>query len=86
MVEIFVQVMVAGLGVLSIYLVTAKTATVRRYAAVCGLCAEPFWFWTSVINEQWGILFLSIVYGVRWGQVLYRDWFGKGNVYEDVVD
>ena len=68
------QVAIGLLGVASMMLVTSKEEALRRIAAPIALLAEPFWFYTAYVNEQWGILLLTFIYTVRWGQVFYRDW------------
>jgi threonine/homoserine efflux transporter RhtA len=71
--EMVGQVLLAILGCLSLYTVTHKEASVRRYGAVFGLAAEPFWLYSAWDNQQWGIFFLCGIYSFRWAQVLYRD-------------
>jgi len=73
--DVIMQVLIGVLGCLSIILVTSTEEKVRKWACISGLSAEPFWLWTSIENEQWGIMVLCSVYTVRWSQVLYRDWF-----------
>lgn len=68
------QVAIGLLGVASVMLVTSKDESLRRIAAPIALMAEPFWFYTAYVNDQWGILLLTLIYTVRWGQVFIRDW------------
>jgi hypothetical protein len=72
MIEIVSQVMIAICGISSCWL----TATDRaKYACVWGLCAEPFWIYTSINNKQWGILVLAFVYAYMWSYGIYYHWF-----------
>jgi len=72
--EVLSQVLIGGLGIASVMLVTSKDEGLRRLAAPLALLAEPFWFYTAYINEQWGILLLTLIYTFRWTQVFIRDW------------
>tara|TARA_R110001632_G_scaffold223676_1_gene355635 strand:- start:314 stop:487 length:174 start_codon:yes stop_codon:yes gene_type:complete len=44
------------------------------YAGIVGMIGEPFWLATAVINEQWGILPLVVVYGVNWVRVIHSNY------------
>lgn len=55
------QVCIAVFGVAAIWLVGRRAPRVRRWGFVCGLAAQPFWFWTTVAHEQWGIAVVSRV-------------------------
>lgn len=46
----------------------------NRWGYILGLCSQPFWLWTSIINEQWGIAVLSLWYAYSWGQGVYNYW------------
>ena len=73
MFEVVSQVVIGGLGLATIFLVTSQEEAVRRLAPPLGLLAQPFWYWTSYSNEQWGILVLSLLYTFRWAQIAHRD-------------
>ncbi|OPY16061.1 MAG: hypothetical protein A4E69_00330 [Syntrophus sp. PtaB.Bin138] len=46
-----------------------------RYGYILGLCSQPFWLWTSIQHEQWGIALLSLWYAYSWGQGIWNYWF-----------
>ena len=46
----------------------------RKWGYILGLCAQPFWFWTTYHNKQWGIFFISIFYSYSWIQGIYNYW------------
>lgn len=50
----------------------------HRWGYVLGMFAQPFWLWTSIKNEQWGIAILSVWYAYAWGQGIYNYWIKKG--------
>jgi nicotinamide riboside transporter PnuC len=66
------QVGIALLGVSSIFLVAKK----NKWGFVLGLLSEPFWFVTTIINKQWGIVFLNFIYAGTWILGIY-EWFYK---------
>lgn len=68
--ELFSQVAITILGVFSIVLIAKK----NKWGFVFGLASQPFWFYTSYINEQWGIFLLSFVYLGSWIYGIYY-WF-----------
>ena len=61
-------------GPLAIFLVTARNPKVRRWGYICGLCSQPFWFWTTAIHEQWGIFALSVFYAFSWAKGVWNFW------------
>lgn len=64
------QIAIFVLGVTSIVLVARK----NKWGFVAALAVQPFWILTSYINKQWGIFFVSFVYGGSWLYGAYK-WF-----------
>ncbi len=71
------QAAVTCTGFFSLYLLASQDARVRMYAGIVGMIGEPFWLTTAIINEQWGILPLVVIYGVNWVRVI------ASNYHED---
>lgn len=69
------QIGIALFGVTAIFLTNLTDPLWRRWAPVFGMCSQPFWFWTSIIHEQWGMFFLVCLYTVSWGMGIYNNWF-----------
>lgn len=67
------QIGIALFGVTAIYLVGLK-GPIRKWGFVCGLCSQPFWFWTTYTHEQWGIFALSLFYTYSWANGLRNHW------------
>jgi len=44
----------------------------NRWGFVLGLLAQPAWFYTTVVHEQWVLLGACFVYAVGWGMGFYR--------------
>lgn len=68
--EIFSQISITVFGVFAIVLIAMK----NKWGFVFGLASQPFWFYTSYTNEQWGIFLLSFVYLGSWIYGIYF-WF-----------
>lgn len=56
------QVFIAVFGLASIFLISSADPKKMKYGFVCGLLAEPFWFYTAFVNYQYGIMVLVICY------------------------
>jgi nicotinamide riboside transporter PnuC len=72
MLDAIAQIGITIFGVLAIILVAKK----NKWGFVLGLISQPFWVATSIINKQWGVLLLSIVYVGSWSYGIY-EWFFK---------
>lgn len=78
--ELFSQIAITILGILSIVLIAMK----NKWGFVFGLASQPFWFITSYLNEQWGIFLLSFVYLGSWIYGIYF-WFFVDQTPETAV-
>lgn len=72
MLDTIAQIGIAILGVSAIILVAKK----NKWGFVLGLLSQPFWILTSIINKQWGVFILSIIYVGSWTFGIYN-WFFK---------
>lgn len=61
-------------GFFSLYFLASQEASVRMKAGIIGLIGEPFWFSTALINEQYAILPLVLVYGINWIRVVHSNY------------
>ncbi len=66
------QIAIVFLGAGSIILVAKK----NKWGFVAGLAAQPFWYITAFINEQWGVFLVSFIYTISWCFGIY-EWFFK---------
>lgn len=64
------QIAIVILGTSSIILVARK----NKWGFVLGLLAQPFWYITSYLNQQWGVFFVAIIYTISWSYGVY-EWF-----------
>jgi len=76
--NIIIQTLVFLLGVSSIWFIGRKEKW-SRWGYVFGILAQPLWVYISIIEEQWGILVLSVFYFYSWGQGIYNYWIKKEN-------
>jgi len=72
--DVFVQVSIAILGGLAIWLV-GRLEDWKKWGYVVGLTSQPFWFYATIKGEQWGIFVLSIWYTYAWCQGIYNYWW-----------
>lgn len=68
------QIGIVVFGMSGVFLVNDHRAAVRRWGPVCGLAAQPFWFYTAAANDQWGIFACSFVYAWSWWRGFRSAW------------
>jgi len=68
------QLGIALLGVTAIWLSQSRNQQMRRYACLFGLAGQPFWFWSAISANQWGIFVLCCFYTVAWGRGVKSNW------------
>ena len=77
------QIGIALLGLTAIALVNSK-GKCQRYGCLFGMASQPFWFWSSIKAEQWGIVALVACYTLLWGRGIWNNWIepliGKGRI------
>lgn len=70
------QIGIAVFGVAAIRLSQDDRRHVQRWACICGLLAQPFWFFTTAANGQWGIFALCFFYTWAWWNGVRTYWLG----------
>ncbi len=70
------QIGIAVFGVSAIRLSQDHRPNVQRWACVCGLASQPFWYFSAYSNQQWGILALSVIYTWAWAKGVRTHWMG----------
>ncbi|MFA4941863.1 MAG: hypothetical protein WC582_04745 [Patescibacteria group bacterium] len=68
--DIVANVGMAIFDILAILLVSFKSP----WGFVAGLCSQPFFFMCSILNRQWGLFILNIIYTISWAIGAYH-WF-----------
>ena len=72
------QIFIALLGVTAIWLSQDANPARRRFACLFGLAGQPFWFWSAISAEQWGIFVLCCFYTVAWARGVKSNWLSRG--------
>jgi len=62
-----VQIFILLIGASSIWFISRKEKW-SKWGYLIGMCGQPFWLYTSYVNQQWGIFALSVWYLYAWGQ------------------
>ena len=68
------QIGIAFFGVIGIWLSQDKREAWRKWACVFGMIGQPFWFYATYTNEQWGMFFLCFFYTFAWLKGFYNNW------------
>ena len=71
------EIGIALFGVVAIWLSQDSRPERRRFACLFGLAGQPFWFWSAVSAEQWGIFVLCCLYTAAWIKGVKQHWFKK---------
>ena len=75
--EAICQFFIGVLGIIALVIVAFFENKGRRWGYVIGLLGQPFWFITSIMHHQWGVLILSIAYTIVWGYGVWSWFFAK---------
>lgn len=71
------QVGIAITGVTAIFLTQSKSENLRRYACLFGMAGQPFWIYSAVVAQQWGILVLTCFYTAAWAKGVWTHWISR---------
>ncbi len=72
LIDFICQFPIVLLGITSQTMIAHK----NKWGFVVGIFAQPFWYATSLINHQWGIFTLAVIYTVIICRGFYV-WFYK---------
>jgi len=67
------QIFIAITGLAAVFL-SQSTGDKRKYACFFGMASQPFWFYTTYTNEQWGIFALTFFYTYAWVLGFVNNW------------
>jgi len=70
--DAFAQAMILVTSLVSIILIAKKS----KWGWVVGLAAQPFWYYTSYVNGQWGVFLNSVMYTFAWAYGAWK-WFSE---------
>jgi hypothetical protein len=74
--QLISQVAIMIFGASAIWLVGRKESW-RRWGYICGLVSQPFWIYSFVSNQQWGMLVMTSFYSYSWAMGIYNYWIKK---------
>lgn len=71
------QIAIALTGCVAVFLTQQDNHSLKKYASILGLIGQPFWFYTTYTNEQWGIFAMCFFYTYSWALGFYNGWVKK---------
>jgi hypothetical protein len=71
------QIGIAIFGTTGVILSQMRAVKARKWAPIVGLLGQVFWFWATISNRQWGMVFMSVVYSGAWMLGVYNYWFAE---------
>ena len=74
------QIAITILGATAIILVAKK----NKWGFVAGFASQPFWFITSLVNKQWGVFVVSIIFTGSWLLGIYEWFYKKEKIKESI--
>lgn len=79
------QLFLASFGLLAVWCLSRNRLSTRRYGYIFGLCSQPFWYWTTFNNGQWGLFILTGCYSVIYCRGFYLHWLCSANFDNDFL-
>lgn len=70
------QIAIFIFGVSAIWLVGRKESW-RRWGFIMGLIGQPFWIYSFITNNQYGMLCMTAAYTYSWAMGVYNFWIKK---------
>lgn len=68
------QLAIVLTGVTAVFLTQSKRESRRRYACIFGMLGQPFWFWSAITAEQWGVTAVCVLYTAAWAKGVWVHW------------
>lgn len=73
MIDVYIQIGIAILSGISIWLLSLKSKC-RRWGFIVGLASEPLWIYVTFKEAQWGMFVLCIWFTYAYFQGIYNFW------------
>ena len=61
-------------GVSAVFLSQDHRQDWRKWACICGLLGQPFWFYATWKAGQYGIFAISFLYTYSWARGFHNQW------------
>jgi hypothetical protein len=68
------QAFIAITELIAVGLLQAKTRQYKKWASIFGLLGQPFWFYTSYQQEQWGVFLVCFCFLALWIKSFANNW------------
>lgn len=72
-----VQLIILITGAAAIWLSQSVSYNHRRQACLFGLIGQPFWFYTTISSQQWGMVALTTLYTISWCKGAWLYWIKR---------
>lgn len=77
-IDILIQTIIAVTGLIAIYLTQQERKQAwKKYACIFGLISQPFFIYTTYVNNQMGMFILAIGYTYIWYIGFKNNWLSK---------
>lgn len=76
-IEFVSQAMIIICGILTAWLSQDPKFENRRWSSIAGLIVQPFWFYSTYMNDQWGMFAVSFVFLVAYMRGFWECWIKK---------
>lgn len=73
-VTFIIQFLLFSLSGYAIYLTQHRNREKNKQACLFGLISQPFWWYTAIVNQQWGVLALNIYCTYSWLTGFYNNY------------
>lgn len=73
------QIVLAILGTTSVWCSYHDDDKFRLWAPWLGITAQPLWIYSCINAKQWGMVFLSIVYGAIFCNAIMKKYRSRKN-------
>jgi len=78
--DIIAQIGVNIFGLAAMFLIARK----NKWGFVVGLASQPFWITSFVINRQWGLVCIAVLFTINWIYGIY-EWFFKKEIKQQKI-
>ena len=76
MIEAFIQIGITLFSCAAIGLLAQKKPW-ARWGYIVGILGQPFWFYATWVNAQWGIVLVTCWFTFSYGQGIWNFWINK---------
>lgn len=71
------QVVIIVAGAFAAWLSQDPNPFKRKWSSIAGLAAQPAWFYSTYINDQWGMFLVSFIFTAAYARGFISFWIKK---------